>query len=51
MGQSAILPSLALEELRDSDSGPAVYPWQLQPLASWKEKEVVGLFPDVDVEG
>lgn len=30
VGQSAILPSLALEEIRSSHSGPDVYPWQLQ---------------------
>lgn len=30
VGQSAILPSLALEEIRSSHSGPDVHPWQLQ---------------------
>lgn len=34
VGQSAILPSLALEEVRDSHSGPDVYLWQLQLPAS-----------------
>lgn len=34
VGQSAVLPSLALEEVRDSHSSPDVYPWQLQLLAS-----------------
>jgi len=34
VGQSAILPSLALEEVRGSHSGPDMYPWQLQLPAS-----------------
>lgn len=34
VGQSAILPSLARKEVRDSHSSPDVYPWQLQLPAS-----------------